>query len=55
MIGGSASFDTQLGKSVFGGTNGFGAGVTIYKQIILPPNHHTLRLKLRTWAYLNIV
>ncbi|CAD8122241.1 unnamed protein product [Paramecium sonneborni] len=50
IIGSPAIFDTQMSKSVLGGNNGFGVGVAIYKLVEIPQAHHTLRMKLRTWA-----
>ncbi|CAD8108750.1 unnamed protein product [Paramecium primaurelia] len=50
IIGSSAIYDTQMGKSVFGGKNGFAVGTTIYKLLEIPQPHHTIRMKLRIWA-----
>ncbi|CAD8207883.1 unnamed protein product [Paramecium octaurelia] len=50
IIGSSAIYDLQMGKSVFGGNNGFAVGTTIYKLVEVPYAHHTLRIKFRIWA-----
>ncbi|CAD8124951.1 unnamed protein product [Paramecium sonneborni] len=50
IIGSRVIFDKQMDKSIFGGNNGFGVGVIIYKQVEIPQAHHTLRLKMRIFV-----
>ncbi|CAK66504.1 unnamed protein product (macronuclear) [Paramecium tetraurelia] len=50
VIGGSPGYDSRDGSSIFGGNNFFGAGVSIYKLILISASHHTVKLKLKIWA-----
>ncbi|CAD8127148.1 unnamed protein product [Paramecium sonneborni] len=50
VIGGNAGFEVRDGLTIFGGSNVFGGGVSIYKEILISPRHHTIKLKMKIWA-----
>ncbi|CAD8196406.1 unnamed protein product [Paramecium pentaurelia] len=50
VIGGSLGYEVRDGQTIFGGNNLFGAGVSIYKLILISSPHHTVKLKLKIWA-----